>query len=136
VQEPCYGIRNEWRYEIRVPLLWAPVLVCATLIYSLSAMPRPETYFPFLAWAVNDKTAHAIVYGVLSILCYRALRGASGLWATRHAFVLAILASASYGMTDEWHQYFVPFRTMDAQDLLADVAGSVSALLGWRHMVE
>jgi VanZ family protein len=136
VQEPCYGVQSELSCEVRVALLWAPVFACATLIYCLSAIPRPEQYFPLLAWALSDKAAHAIAYGALSILCYRALRGGSGVWAARHAFVLAILVSASYGMTDEWHQYFVPFRTMEAQDLFADVAGSFSALLGWRHMVE
>jgi hypothetical protein len=136
VQQPCYEVRGALSCELRAITHWAPVVGWATLIFCLSAMPRPEAYFPMLAGALNDKAAHAIAYGGLSILCYRALRRASGMWAARHAFVLALLACTAYGLTDEWHQYFVPFRTLDERDLLADVVGSLSALLGWRQMVE
>jgi hypothetical protein len=118
------------------PLYWIPVGLVAGMIFSLSSTPTPEMYLSFLQWAVGDKMAHAMEYGALSILCYRAFRHGSGSWASRHAFVLAVLASAAYGMTDEWHQYFVPSRSADGLDLFADTVGAISVLVGWRQIVE
>jgi VanZ family protein len=115
---------------------WIPVFGFAVLIFCLSAIPKPEVYLPVLAWLGSDKAAHAIEYGMLAILCYRAFRNAGGYWAARNAFMLAMFASAGYGLTDEWHQYFVPFRSADGFDLLADSLGCLSALLAWRHIVE
>jgi VanZ family protein len=117
-------------------MYWIPVGLFAALIFCLSSIPTPEMYLSFLQWILGDKVAHALEYGALSILCYRAFRHGSGSWAARHAFVLAVVASAAYGMTDEWHQYFVPSRSADGLDLLADTAGAVSVLMGWRHIVE
>jgi VanZ family protein len=36
-----------------------------------------------------------------------------------------IVLATLYGFSDEWHQSFVPARTADAADLLADFCGSV-----------
>jgi VanZ family protein len=116
-------------------IYWLPVIAFAVLIFCLSAIPKPQLYFPLL-WTGGDKAVHAIEYGMLAILCYRAFRNATGYWAARNAFVLALFASAAYGLTDEWHQYFVPFRSPEGLDLLADSLGCLSALLTWRHIAK
>ena len=121
--------------SLSASMYWVPVVVFSGLIFCVSSIPSPELYLSFLQWALRDKVAHAIEYGALAILCYRAFRHGSGPWAARHAFMLAVLASTVYGMTDEWHQYFVPLRSADGMDLLADTAGAVSVLFGWRQMV-
>ena len=36
----------------------------------------------------------------------------------------AVLLAVGYGVTDEWHQSFVPGRTPELRDLLADAVGS------------
>jgi VanZ family protein len=41
--------------------------------------------------------------------------------------VLAALVAAAYGATDEWHQHFVPGRTMEMADLAADTSGAAAA---------
>jgi hypothetical protein len=115
---------------------WLPVMAFAALIFCLSAISKPQLYFPLLSWAGGDKAVHALEYGTLAILCYRAFRNATGYWAAKNAFVLALFASAAYGLTDEWHQYFVPFRSPEGLDLLADSVGCLSALLAWRHIAE
>ena len=38
---------------------------------------------------------------------------------------LSILCSSLYGISDELHQHFVPFRNADLMDALADIIGSV-----------
>jgi VanZ family protein len=77
----------------------------------------------------SDKLIHGLVYGILSLLFYRALgRYRTGRSAGRvrlRAAGLAILAAGLYGLSDEWHQSFVPGRSDSGLDLLADVAGAV-----------
>ena len=74
-----------------------------------------------------DKVLHGGGYGLLGILFCRAYRfrwpNASG-WATANA---GLLSASFYGFTDEFHQSFVPSRTADPFDWLADTLG---ALLG------
>jgi len=42
--------------------------------------------------------------------------------------VALLIAGALYGITDEWHQMYVPGRTPDLADWIADVVG---VLLGY-----
>ena len=77
-------------------------------------MPRVP---PWLA--AGDKLVHAGLYGVLgAALAY-------GRSASRppppHALVIAL--GMLYGATDEWHQAFVPLRSPDLGDWVADVVG-------------
>ena len=75
-----------------------------------------------------DKVLHLVEYGILGFLLYRALREES--W-TGKPILLAFVIGMAYGITDEFHQYFVPTRESDPFDLLADSAGSgIGALFG------
>jgi VanZ family protein len=117
----------------RWPFLWywAPVLFYAALIFYLSSLPHPEEKLPdFLLKKVGDKLLHILEYGVLGLCCYRAFRWAAGATAARHAVVLAIMASSFYGMTDEIHQAFVPFRESSWLDWVADTIGAAMGALG------
>ncbi|HZC81982.1 MAG TPA: VanZ family protein [Nitrospiraceae bacterium] len=113
-----------WRY-------WVPVLCYAGLIFFLSDQPHPEEYVPVFAFQGGDKLGHALEYSVLGILCYRAFRHAAGEWASRYALYLAIVASIGYGVSDEFHQYFVPLRKADGWDVLADTIGASLGAWGW-----
>ena len=85
-----------------------------------------------------DKQAHAFTYGVLAVLCLMGLTG----WRWRRvagasllgAFVIAVV----YGVSDEFHQSFVPGRSPDVADVVADAAGAALALTaawGWAILV-
>jgi len=66
-----------------------------------------------------DKVYHALNFGVLALF----LRLASGrAW-------LAVLLASLYGATDELHQAFVPGRSADPADWLADTLGALAAVL-------
>lgn len=108
------------RYEL-------PALLWAAAIFTLSSMSRPPG--PPLVHGL-DKLAHFTAYLVLSLLTARAL-GARGLRA-RSAARLGLLLAALYGVSDEWHQHFVPGRSVDALDLLADVLGACAGVALWR----
>ncbi|TKB64757.1 MAG: VanZ family protein [Nitrospira sp.] len=115
---------------------WAPVVLYAGMIFYLSAQSHPDEQLPsFLLKDVSDKVLHAVEYAVLGALCYRAFRwGVSGQVAS-HALLFAIVTASLYGVTDEAHQFFVPFRESSWQDWVADTAGAAIGALSWRFFL-
>lgn len=69
---------------------------------------------------MSDKVLHFIAYSIFGFMLYKALTEES--WVKRKWFSAFFVATA-YGMTDEFHQYFVPMRETDLLDLFADAAG-------------
>jgi len=120
---------------VQVFLYWAPAVLHAGTIFYLSSQSHPEDQLPlFLLEEVSDKVLHAVEYAGLGGLCYRAFRwGVSGQVASR-AFLFAIVTASLYGVTDEAHQLFVPFREASWQDWLADRIGAVIGVLSWRSI--
>jgi len=114
---------------------WVPVALYAGFIFFMSAQSHPEEQLPsFLLKDVSDKVLHAVEYAVLGVLCYRGFRwGVNGQLASR-AILFAIVLASLYGMTDEAHQFFVPFRESSWQDWLADTIGGAIGVLSWRFL--
>jgi VanZ family protein len=105
----------------------APLVAYCALVFGISALsapPAPE--FPF-EW--GDKITHACAFGAMCLLAVRAGRA---LWPDRplRARLLpAVLFCLVYGGTDEIHQYFVPGRSCDVFDWIADIVGA--AIAAW-----
>ncbi len=103
---------------------WGPVCGYAGLIFYLSAQPHPEEHVPFVTH-FSDKVLHAIEYAVFGALCYRAFSGTGhDVW-RQQAIPAAILLASLYGVSDEVHQAFVPFRDANWLDWVADTVGAV-----------
>jgi len=81
----------------------------------------------------SDKLVHAVLYGVLAASALRAfcrlLPGKPLLLA-----VVALLFCLIYGISDEWHQSFVPGRTASIWDIAADATGALVVVLGYSWM--
>jgi len=107
---------------LRLLSVFLAVTWMATIFY-LSSQPMPEID---LGFAAQDKLVHLVAYGLLGALLLGALPLRAGGY-TRGQALLAATIGALYGISDEWHQFFVPGRSMDMLDMLADAAG---ALLG------
>ena len=106
--------------------LWAPVLVWAGLIFSLSAIPHLHSGLKLDF--ILRKMAHMVEYAVLAALLWRAFRG-SGPFSRAALFALSFSLSACYAASDEWHQSFVPGRQAAVRDVLIDAAGALAACL-------
>jgi VanZ family protein len=120
---------------VQVFWYWVPVALYAGVIFYLSAQSHPEEQLPsFLLKDVSDKVLHAVEYGILALLCYRAFRWAAGPAVVRQAVVLAIVAASVFGVTDEVHQFFVPFRESSWLDWLADTIGAAIGAISWRFI--
>lgn len=66
------------------------------------------------------KAAHMAEYAILFLLYRRAL----ALSGARYPGVAALVMSACYAVTDEWHQSFVDGRGPSAVDVLIDTLGA------------
>jgi VanZ family protein len=78
-----------------------------------------------------DKVAHMCAYGLLAGLVFYGLRQSGRPWTPRAMLWFPVLFVALYGGSDEFHQYFIPSRSCDVVDWLADVTGAfgVASLL-------
>ena len=95
---------------------WVPVLAYMALIFYESS----QTTLPSAVEHVWDKLLHFGGYAPLAWLTVRALTDRFRLPTSMGIAGLAWGFTTIYGMSDEWHQSFVPSRTMDPADLLAD----------------
>jgi len=110
---------------LRALSLWAPVVIYMAAIFSVSADPDPPA-----PKSISDKLMHMAAYGGLAVLVFRAVAGGIPARVTRRAAGATMLIAAAYGISDEFHQLFVPGRSADLNDLFADVAGAAIALIG------
>lgn len=111
---------------------WAPVALYAALIFGGSSISNPPEVIASVLKEISDKVLHMCEYGALGALAYRACRHAAGPWVARHAVIVAAAGCAIYGLSDEVHQLFVPFREGDLLDLVADTTGALAGAWTWR----
>lgn len=92
---------------------WAPPLLWAAVLFSISSQPR----LPGGLGGGLDKVAHFGAFAVLGLLLARAALS------YRLPIGWPIALGLIYGATDEIHQAFVPGRYPDPADWLADALG-------------
>ena len=101
---------------------WFPVFIYCLLIFMQSSYPSPESVPD---WPYIDKLLHIAVYALLGALFLRAFKTLRIQHNLKLVMILSILLSSLYGISDEIHQHFVPFRNADLMDVFADVLGSI-----------
>jgi VanZ family protein len=108
--------------------LWGPVVLYCALIFGLSSVSS----VPALPGGMTDKMAHTILYSGLGLLVARAMAGGLGRPVPLRVVVAVLAFAALYGLSDEFHQLFVPHREFDLKDMAADAAGGgIGAALLW-----
>jgi uncharacterized membrane protein len=73
--------------------------------------------------AYPDKIAHIMLYAVFGFLLYLTMKHSPRPAFRNHALMFVIAIGILYGISDEFHQSFVPGRTASIWDLLADSIG-------------
>lgn len=104
---------KKFLYRFGATLGWA------ALLFVLSSIP--DLTFPVTVFSWDDKIQHTAAYAPLGFLLLRSL-----VWKNqirRRDWWLAIVIGVIYAVSDEIHQHFVPGRTMDWTDALADTLG-------------
>lgn len=99
---------------------WIPSSAWMVVIFWLSSRPGSDVPGGIAPYA------HFIAYAVLGALMLHGLSDSS-------RWVSAAVLASLYGITDEFHQAFVPGRKPDPMDWIIDTAGAVlgAALLAW-----
>ena len=113
---------------MRVPFLWLPVAGYMAGIFWLSSQSVLPGASIIPDWLNYDWLHHGTAYAGLAMVTLRALAGGRlrtvGMASLAGAWTIATV----YGFTDEFHQSFVPGRTADPRDLLADGVGAALGL--------
>ena len=78
---------------------------------------------------VPDVSLHEAAYFGLTLVLIRALASGRLSGVTLGTLAAAWLIAVGYGVTDEWHQSFVPSRHAELGDLIADALGAVAATI-------
>ncbi len=108
------------------PNWWWGVGAYMALIFRLSSIPPIE---PFPGVSGIDKPEHYIAYGIMGLLVALAVRGSKKHWSGLAIAAAAVGIASLFGITDEFHQSFVPSRTCDVLDWVADTLGAISGAL-------
>ncbi len=113
-----------WHYYRLVPMF-----VVMGTIFFLSHQPGDTFELPEV---VNiDKILHMLVYGILAATALFALPGKMIRQNPCRIGMLVILFCFAYGLSDEWHQSFIPGRFPSAWDVAADTIGAVIVVSLW-----
>lgn len=102
-------------------ILTLPLIIYSGIIFTLSSFPQPD--FIDLGFQFWDKILHLkafFIYGLLTITAIQSIK--PELSKSRMA-LLTLVIGFLFGLSDEFHQYFVPGRESDIWDLAADVTG-------------
>jgi VanZ family protein len=76
-------------------------------------------YFP-----LRDKGIHFLEYAVLGWLCAAA---------SSRTASFAMFVAVLWGLSDEIHQAFVPGRSSELGDVVADAIGAFAGTVGWHR---
>lgn len=110
-------------------LNWFPSIAVAGAIFYLSHQSQPPG--DAVLDLVSDCLLHFCAYGILGLCLVwgatdRLRRRLSG-----KAALLLIGTAMLYGLSDEWHQSFIPERTSSLGDWVADSLGAAVCILAW-----
>ena len=103
------------------PALWVALILVGTSWPGINVGPEDLGL---------DKVFHFTAYAILSGLVLRATR-TPFFWGT---FLMVVLAISLFGAVDEWHQAFIPRRSMSFFDWVADTAGALAGALAARFI--
>lgn len=101
---------------------WLPLIVYCLAIYIQSDLPSIE-HIP--SFEFSDKFMHFFAYAIMGVLFYRAYQTLRIKDNLRMLILLSVVSASLYGISDEIHQYYVPFRDASIFDVIANILGAI-----------
>lgn len=99
------------------------LLYCGMIFYLSS---QPSLHTPLL-FPQQDKLFHMGAYSIMAFCAWRSFRHLPV--ESKSTLYLSILFSSLYGVSDEWHQAYVPGRSSEIADWVADSLGAILSAL-------
>lgn len=115
-------IKEKRVFFVYIPLIlyWIVLFIATSL--STQSLPKPFVF--------NDKVAHFLAYLFLSFLVTLTLWSQEKLkLLKRRYFFFSIAIVILYGVLDEIHQSFIPGRSCEFLDWIADTSGAIIGTL-------
>lgn len=106
---------------------WAPAILYMGLIWTLSSMSLDVPSLD--RFPLRDKGVHFLEYGGLGFLLAHATFRTWPRKSRLRTAALAVLITVLWGVLDEIHQAFIPARSPEMFDLVADAAGATVGTL-------
>jgi len=133
-----------WRYA---PLILWMAFIGFASSSEFSAENTSRIIRPLLLWLfpniteeriafvhfLTRKAAHFTEFALLGLLSARAFAVSSRQRLRRSWFFAGTLLIVLWALLDEFHQSFVPSRTASPYDSLIDIAGGLTALIGYAY---
>lgn len=106
---------------------WVPAVLYMGLIWTLSSMSLDLPSIDRVP--LRDKGVHFLEYGGLGFLLAHATFRTWPRHSRLRTAALAILITVLWGVLDEMHQAFIPGRSPEALDVVADACGATAGTL-------
>lgn len=112
-----------FRYNL-VTILWALFLLLITLTPG-NAMPTTGNFnVPH-----SDKVVHFVGFGILAFLMSRGFKKQySKIWLRNHYILCSLVLAISFGIIIEIFQLYIPDRSFDLFDIVANTTGVLAGL--------
>lgn len=105
-----------------------PARLLPVTLFTVFIFISSECQVTGMAQAVSDKLLHGLCYSILCLCAWYSL----GYFIPQPAKPIRLFASLGYciafGIFDEIHQSFVPFRTPSFGDVIADACGGLAMI--------
>ena len=108
-------------HTLRSVLFRLPAVLYMGFIFYMSSGPVESDTLQRVPDYVLHACGYAALYALVHVACHEGVRVRSG----RGSYWLPLLITILYGISDEFHQSFVPSRDASLRDLLADGLGGL-----------
>jgi len=114
-------------------LVYTPLVIYWLILFSATTLPAAS----MPSFGVVDKVNHLLAYFILAILLFLTLLFQQKILLSKNKVAgYALIICSLYGMLDEVHQIFIPGRSAEFLDFLADVCGALLGVLLMNHLVK
>lgn len=106
-----------------------PMLIVMGTIFFLSHKTGDEIHLPEFAY--SDLVAHMLIYAALAGAVLYAWKSKFKASQPVKVVCCTVIFCLLYGISDEFHQSFVPGRYVSAMDVVADTVGAIIICAAW-----
>jgi VanZ family protein len=123
----------EYFEKRKIYLIYIPLIIYWIFLFIVTSLPAPSVP----SFEVGDKVKHfAAFFGLSVLLSLTLLYQNKNLLVKRYYLGATFIIASIYGFLDEFHQSFIPGRSSEFLDWVADSLGALVGILFIFYMVK